>query len=263
MTTPVPDSGARLAPQTHPHLAAEIAATLAAIRERRPRVHSLTNPVAHQLTANGLLALGAIPTLTANIREVGAFIRSADAVLLNLGMLDQERFESLPHAAEIAGTLGKPFVLDPAFADRSPERIALAETLLKRRPTIVKPNLREAEILSQVIPAGSVEVITGARDSVCLGLRQARLANGHALMERVTATGCLLGAILAACLAVEPDPFRAAVAGVSILNIAAEIAAEGAGGPGSFAYRLLDALAALDADAIHRSLNVEMLRDDA
>ena len=80
---------------------------------------------------------------------------------------------------------------------------------------------------------------------------------GHPLLAQVTATGCLLGAILAACLAVESDPLAAALAGVSILNIAAELAAGKAQGPGTFAPHLLDALAALTADDIATRLNLE------
>jgi hydroxyethylthiazole kinase len=71
----------------------------------------------------------------------------------------------------------------------------------------------------------------------------------------------MLGAILAACLAVARDPFEAAIAAVSIVNIAAEIAAEGAAGPGSFAARLLDAMYGLSAEAIDARLKLEMMRD--
>lgn len=240
-----------------------IVAVLAALRTRGPRIHAITSPVAQPLTANGLLALGAIPSLTVNAGETGDFIRTADAVLLNLGMLDPARSEVLPLAAEGARGLGKPFVVDPVFAERSAARRALAEALFARGPGIVKLNPREAEAFAGCLPASAVQVVTGPFDDIRHGARRVRLANGHPLLAQVTATGCLNGAILAACLAVEDDPFVAAVAGVSFLNIAAEIAASGAGGPGSFAVRLIDALAALDGDALHHHLKLESHRDDA
>lgn len=243
----------------HDTLSAEIAVTLDAVRARRPRIHAITSPVAQNFTANGLLALGAIPSLTINAEELEDFILSSDAVLLNLGMLDRDRFEVLPLAADIAAQAGMPVVIDPVFADRSPRRRALARTLLAHAPAIVKLNASEAEAFSRDIAPTTTAIVTGAVDRIQLDRQAVRLANGHTLMARVTATGCLLGAILAACRAVEADAFKAAIAGVSILNIAAEKAAEGAQGPGSFATRLIDALAALDATTIHRHLKVESL----
>lgn len=238
-----------------------IAEALAALRIKRPRIHAITSPVAQSLTANGLLALGAIPSLSIGADEIDDFIRSADGVLLNLGMLDAARRESLPVAARSAETAQKPFVLDPVFADRSENRRALAHQLLASAPTLVKLNASEATAFSHHLPASAAILVTGSIDIIRHGARTARLGNGHPLMADVTATGCLLGAILAACLAVEPDPFRAGIAGVSILNIAAEIAAEGAAGPGSFAVGLIDALASLDAETIHRRLRIEILNE--
>lgn len=238
-------------------LVAGIAATLEALRAKAPRIHAITSPVAQGLTANGLLALGAVPSLTVNPGEIADFVAAADALLLNLGMLDAPRLEALPLAAKAAGRAGKPVVLDPVFAERSASRQALARRLLAETPALLKLNLREAAVFADDLPAGAAVIVTGPVDHIRQGAREIRLANGHPLLARVTATGCLNGAILAACRAVEPDAFAAAVAGVSLLNIAAEIAAAGAEGPGSFAVRLIDALAAIDAGTLDRHLILE------
>lgn len=250
-----------LPPDSHDRLAQQIGEILDLLRSSNLRVHAITGAISLEIIANGLSALGVRPSLTVNIEEIEDFILSSDAMLLNLGMLDRDRFEVLPVAARIAVKAGKPFVLDPVYADRSPVRRTLARGLLETGPQIVKLNQREAETFARNIPLHSTAIVTGAVDRVSLGKREARLANGHVLMEPTTATGCLLGAIVAACAAVTDDAFLAAIAGVSIINIAAEIAADGAEGPGSFAVRLVDALAALDTDAIHRRLKIEMLRD--
>lgn len=235
--------------------------SIEAIRARlivkTPRVHAITSPVAQGLTANGLLALGATPSLTVNPPEIGAFVAGSDALLLNLGMLDDTRLVALPAAARAAREAARPFVLDPVFADRSPTRRGLALDLLAMGPAILKMNAREAEVFLPHCPSGTLVAITGEVDVLRLGAREIRLGNGHPLMVRVTATGCLLGAVLAACLAVEGDPLVAGIAGISLLNIAAEITAERSEGPGSFAVGLLDALATLDANAIRTRLNLE------
>ncbi|MCZ8184838.1 MAG: hydroxyethylthiazole kinase [Beijerinckiaceae bacterium] len=231
-------------------------AVLARLRQRRPRIHALTNPVAQALTANGLLAIGAVPTLTTHPDEIEDFVAGSAAVLLNLGMLDGERFAALPRAAAACARLGRPFVLDPAFADRSLRRRALALAILAETPTIVKLNPAEAAAFASDLPAASCHVITGPVDRIRLGDRHLALANGHPLLQEITAAGCLLGAILAACLAVETDPVVAAAAGLSVLNIAAEQAAGLARGPGSFAMHLIDSLAALTPEDIATGLRL-------
>src|SRR5690606_16457338 len=94
---------------------------------------------------------------------------------------------------------------------------------------------------------GAVVAATGPVDVVTDGSRLARLANGSPLMDRVTAMGCACSALLGAFLAVDPDPFLAAAAGLLAYGAAGEIAAERARGPGSFVPELLDTLHHLDA----------------
>lgn len=213
--------------------------------------------MAAPITANGLLALGATPALSLDPDEIEAFVRSSDALVFNLGMMEAARFEGMPRAAMVANAYGKPFVLDPVFAERSPKRRLLARALIAAGPAVLKMNEAEADAFRADAASRCVSVITGAEDEVHHGARMARLANGTRALSEVTATGCLLGAIIAGALAVEPDPFIAAIAGVSILNIAAELAGSESRGPGSFAVALLDSLKRLDSATISDRLNGE------
>lgn len=244
-------------------LVASIGDCLDRLRASRPRIHAITSPVAQPLSANGLLALGATPSLTVFPDEIAAFVETSDTLLINLGMMDTERFAAIPRAARAARTTGKPFVLDPVFAERSTARRALALSILAEGPAITKFNASEAAAFRPYVGADTAMIETGAEDLVAQGASHIRLTNGHPLLARVTATGCLLGAILAACLAVEPDPCHAAIAGVSILNIAAEQAAARSQEPGSFAVALIDALAALDRASIEDRFNLREYRDHA
>src|SRR5215472_2009940 len=88
---------------------------LARVRERRPRVHCITNTVAQSFTANMLLALGAVPSMTIASEEIADFVTRADALLVNLGTLDAERKKACDIAVAKAGASGIPFVLDPVF----------------------------------------------------------------------------------------------------------------------------------------------------
>src|SRR5437016_14409959 len=99
---------------------------LALLRTRLPKVHCITNTVAQPITANVLLAAGAIPSLTTSEEEIGAFVRSADAVLVNLGTLDPERHDAIDVAVHHATKTRVPWLLDPVFVDRSELRLDYA-----------------------------------------------------------------------------------------------------------------------------------------
>jgi hydroxyethylthiazole kinase len=71
-------------------------------------------------------------------------------------------------------------------------------------------------------------------------------------MAKVTGIGCAESALVAAMVAIEDDEFLAAVAGLLAMEIAGELAGEGAKGPGSFVPALIDELAALDTGTVVR-----------
>src|SRR5947199_7816940 len=111
-------------------LAAIAADGLRRIRNRRPRVHCMTNAVAQNFTANVLLAAGAVPSMTVAPEEIAQFVARADALLINLGTLDRERREAAEIATEIATDEQRPWVLDPVFIDCSRPRAEFAKSLM-------------------------------------------------------------------------------------------------------------------------------------
>ncbi|QDG76765.1 hydroxyethylthiazole kinase [Labrenzia sp. PHM005] len=236
-------------------------AVLERVRQRKPKVHAITNSVAQGFTANVLLALGAVPSMTIAPEEVAGFASSADALLINLGTLDDTRRSAIPLAIEAAKTASRPVLIDPVFVDRSPPRCAFAKDLMKTGPSLVRANevemaalFAERSDVDALISAGTVFVVTGAEDKIEGLGEDYRLRNGHPLMARVTATGCAGGAVLAAFASVEPDTAFAAACGLSVFNIAGEIAASRSAGPGSLVPELLDALFGLTARDIESRL---------
>lgn len=240
---------------------------IALVRERRPRVHCVTNSVVQALTANVLLAAGAIPSMTTSPDEIGHFAASADALLVNLGTLDAERRDAIEIALEVARDDGIPWVLDPVLIDRSEPRAELARTLALKEPRVVRANAAEfgALIGGEANPEAldrfaldniTVAACTGATDLVTSGAKRARIENGHEWMAQVTGIGCAETALIGAFVAIEDDEFVAAAAGLLTMGVAGEIAATQAKGPGSFAVSLIDALAALDAASIETKARI-------
>lgn len=260
-TIPVPSSLPAVPPRDPAAMPERLAEALRQLRARRPRVHVLTSPVAQTFTANMLLAVGAEPSMTFSPEEVPAFVASADALLVNLGMLDRVRRDATLTAIEVAKEAGVPWILDPVKIEVSPSRLEFARRLIELEPVLVHANHAEFAGLAGIEagePAArefavhtiSTLAVTGEVDIVTDGRRLVRIANGHPLMDRVTAMGCAAIAIAAAFRAVEPDPVVAAVAALVATGVAGEIAAASAHGPGSFAVEIVDALYALDAETL-------------
>ncbi|WP_114854961.1 hydroxyethylthiazole kinase [Brachybacterium sp. YJGR34] len=245
---------------------AGVAHVLRAVREQQPLVHCLTATVSMGIVADGLLAAGARPMMTETLQEAPTLDSVADALLVNLGTLSTDGMEGIPATVEVAVREERPWVLDPTAIGIAPVRTPLARDLLAARPAVVRGNASEILALdgdgtggrgadSRARPedaeqaaariaerTGGAVAVSGAVDLVLSVGRRSRLARGSAMLTRVTGTGCLLGALSAACRAVEDDPHTAALAASLWMDLAGEAAAARAAGPGSFRVHLLDAL---------------------
>lgn len=231
-------------------------AAMAALRRNRPRVHCITNTVAQHFSANVLLACGAVPSMTIAVEEIEGFVGQADALLINLGTMDEARTIAARKAIEVARKKDIPFILDPVFIQASKIRLALAKELATCSPAIIRANAAECSALF----GGSIEdirgsysrciAVTGATDKIVHGDNTITITNGAPVMTKITAMGCALTALMAGLASVEKDPTIAATTALLWFNIAGETAAELSSGPGTFIPHFLDALAAMDNDTI-------------
>ncbi|MEO9337598.1 hydroxyethylthiazole kinase [Mesorhizobium sp. SB112] len=228
------------------------AGLLETVRTRRPRVHCLMNGVVPKFVADGLTVIGAVPSMTSSADEIEAFAGRADALLVNLGTLDAGRRNVIALALDVVRPKGTPWIVDPAHCDASPDRSRYAQSLVAQGAFVLRANAAEMAAIGEI--DGPVVVETGATDKVRGGANAVSISNGHPWLAEVTGTGCVSGAIIAAFLAVEPDPFKASVAATLTVAIAAEIAAPLVRGPGSFEPAWLDALFNLTpADIVEHS----------
>lgn len=236
--------------------AARVASVLARVAETRPRVQCLTNTVAQNITANMLLAFGAIPSMAIHVDEVAAMAEGAGAILINIGTINAESELAIPKLLEVARDRGKPLVFDPVFVELSPLRQHIAREVLRLPNLVVRGNATEMTALAFDLAAaeGVTRVTTGKVDRIESGAARFSVTHGHKLMTKVTGVGCAAGALIAACCAVEADPAVAAAAALTAYGIAGEIAAERARGPGSFAVELVDALAGIDEATLAQHL---------
>lgn len=250
---------------------------LALMRERNPLVQNITNLVAMNVAANVMLAAGASPAMVHSPAEAGEFAAVAAALTVNIGTISPDFLDGMSHAAKAAGIAGRPWVLDPVAHFATAYRRAAVLRLLALQPTIIRGNASEiialagersaghgvdagdsvsaaeAAAVALATRQGCVVAVTGEKDFVTDGTRSVHILGGSPLMPKVTALGCSLTCLVGAFVAVSPDrPFAAAVAALALFAVAGEQAEAGAEGPGSFAVRFLDRLAAVtpaDMDA--------------
>ena len=259
--------------------------TLRALREGKPLVHQITNYVVMNETANATLALGALPVMAHAGQEVEEMTHLASALVLNIGTLSEHWVEAMLLAGGSANARQIPVVFDPVGAGATVYRTETAHRILGLVDvTVLRGNAGEVATLvgaqaevrgvesmsTGLEPAalaleaarqlGVIASVTGAVDHVSDGERVLAVSNGHELLSTVTGTGCMSTAITGCFLAAKPgEPLEAAAEALAAFGVAAEDAADGAGGPGTFHARLYDALYALDPATLDGRARIDEL----
>ncbi|KIR62454.1 hydroxyethylthiazole kinase [Cryptococcus bacillisporus CA1873] len=126
----------------------------------------------------------------------------------------------------------------------------------------------------------AIIVLTGEHDYISDGSTTLKISNGHHYLERITGSGCQLGSVIASFAAaarldhlvkygewenasqlVQGDMLAAAVTGVLVYTIAAEVAAarEDVKGPGTFRAALIDELYNLTPEVLQQRANIEIV----
>ncbi|MFY1831980.1 hydroxyethylthiazole kinase [Myxococcus fulvus] len=251
------------------------------VRRRAPVVHNITNYVAMELSANGLLALGASPVMAHAREELDDILAISQALVINIGTLSPMWIESMRAAMKAARHRGLPIVLDPVGVGASRLRTRTARELIEEvAPTIIRGNASEVIALhadlrttrgvdssaaaEEALEAGfqlsrrfeCTVSISGEVDHIISGPQQLRVMNGSALMTRVTAMGCTASALTGAFAACVAAPLRAATHAMAVMGVAGELAARRAEGPGSLPAHFLDCLYRLSESELRDTLRL-------
>jgi hydroxyethylthiazole kinase len=253
------------------------------IRTEAPLVHNITNYVAMNVTANALLAIGASPVMAHASEEVEDMVSISKALVINIGTLSISWINSMIKAGHIANHRDIPIILDPVGSGATKFRTESAQLLLRNTPpAIIRGNASEIRSLvlfeqstkgvdSTHTPEETLESakflsenyrcvvsVSGATDLIVGGGSIIRIMNGHPIMTRVTALGCIASALTGAFAAVNKSYLHAAANAMALIGIAGEIAAERCTGPGSFQVSFMDALYNMQESDIVRRLKMEI-----
>ena len=208
--------------------------SLAKIRQQNPLVYCITNTVAANFTANGLLAIGASPLMSDEVAEAQELVNIADALLINIGTVHTATAKAMLVAGKAANEKGIPVILDPVGVGASSYRQQVVEELLEQVDVqCISCNVGELAAIAGVhwesrgVDSGDGEIdvievaklianayktmvfVTGSTDIVTNGQQVMEIPGGDQRITEVTATGCLLSAICVAALTTAQEPMSA------------------------------------------------------
>ncbi|KAL0473417.1 Hydroxyethylthiazole kinase family domain-containing protein [Neurospora intermedia] len=246
------------------------------VARKKPLSHNMTNLVVQNFAANVALAIGASPIMANNGEEAFDLCKLGGALVVNMGTVDPDGLQNYLKALRAYNSVGQPVVYDPVGAGATTLRRSAVKTILSHGYLdIIKGNEGEirtvygiyeretfqqrgvdssaelevsqkAELVRQLaLREKNVVVMTGEIDYLSDGQHTFRIDNGHAYLEMVTGTGCVLGTTISAFVAAYPnDKLAATVVALLHFEIAAERAAErrDVQGPGTFVPAFLDEL---------------------
>lgn len=241
-------------------------------KKKNPLIHCITNYVTVNDVANTILAAGGSPIMADDKKEVEEMQSICQALLINIGTLNERTVESMILAGKKANELNHPVILDPVGAGASSFRTKTIEKLLTEvKISVIKGNISEIKTIAlgvgktngvdasnddlidfnnidQVInfsknlskKTGAIIVITGKIDIITTEFETKITNNGCENMSRITGTGCMLGGVIASYLASNLESkFEAVVQAVSCMGIAGEFSSIEKGN-GSFHIGLIN-----------------------
>ncbi|MGL5440071.1 MAG: hydroxyethylthiazole kinase [Filifactoraceae bacterium] len=256
------------------------------LRDTLPLIQNITNYVTVNDCANILLACGASPIMADGVNEVQEIQSICNSLNINIGTLNETTIKAMLLSGETANKLNHPIVLDPVGVGASIFRTNACNTLLKNiKFSVIRGNISEIRALAlgegstKGVDANIADTITndnldlsidfikkfsartsaiicvtGAIDIVANKDTAYVIRNGHPMMAKITGTGCMLSAMVAAYLAANPNNhLLATVSAVCAMGLSGELAYERLDTrDGNSTYRnfLIDEIYNLDGDTL-------------
>ena len=192
------------------------------VYSKHPLVHNITNYVAATDCANITLTIGASPIMADEPKEVGEVTQISDGLVLNCGTISGKTAKS----REI------PIVLDPVGVGISKFRTSAVHKIITEvKPDIIRLNASElksiclniknmsgvdavnidslddtVELAKKLsLKTNAIIGVSGISDIVTDGKNTAVISGGHAMMKKITGSGCMLSSVIGAFAAANPN----------------------------------------------------------
>lgn len=260
-----------------------------------PVMHNISNIVTANDCANITLACGGSPTMAQHPEEVEEITSACNGFVINMGNIEEGLVEAMLRAGKRSNELNHPVVLDPVGAGAAKARNDVLFKLLDNiKFSVIRGNISEIKFLatgsgsakgvdadeadkvtsnnidsviefSKKLSAktGAVIAISGEIDIISDKDTAYVIKNGHAVMSKVTGTGCMLSSVLGVFSAANPDNILDACAvAVASYGYAGELSykkmIENNAGTSSFRMYLIDYMSNMTADIFREGAKIEV-----
>lgn len=249
---------------------------------KHPLVLNLTNTVTIDFVANALLAVGASPVMSEDPEDAFQLAGISQAIAINIGTTHDRQMKIIERVLE--APIDKKFVLDPVGVGATSIRTEAAFRILKSgRINLIRGNASEIASLAgtsqstrgvdSTVQSLSVQdsavflankynsfvVVSGEVDILTDGKKSFKVFNGSSTMPKITGTGCVLSAYLAAILGDGHCKLEDLTKAVAIYGCMGEVAERSSQGTGSFKIQFLDALSKMNSQDYESSLRMELI----
>ncbi len=264
------------------------------VRLKGPLIHNITNAVTINGCANILLACGGSPIMADACEEVEEITSICHGLNINIGTLKQDTISAMVLAGKKSNEHHHPVIFDPVGVGASTLRTQTAYRLLEEVDlAVIKGNASEiktlylgqgttkgvdADVADTVCEetldhtvnlvkelarkTGAIIAMTGPIDIVADANKAYVIRNGHAMMAKVTGTGCMLSAMTTAYVAANPQDILGAVAAsVCAMGLSGEIAhnrLKKQDGNASYGTYILDAVYNLDSKQLEEGAKYDI-----
>ncbi|GMO31593.1 MAG: hydroxyethylthiazole kinase [Termitinemataceae bacterium] len=261
---------------------------LEAVRGKCPLVHHITNYVTVNDCANITLAIGASPIMADAIGEAADIAAISQAVVLNMGTLNERTVPSMIAAGLTAKSKGVPVIFDPVGAGASKLRNDTCQMIIQEiKPDVIRGNISEIRFVaglstqtkgvdasiadaagteqseafakSTAAKLGCVIAITRSVDVVSDGKLTYLIENGNAGMSRITGSGCMCTSLVGSFCGANPASLlEACTCAIAVMGIAGEMASEAAENYGTSTFRtaIIDAVSRIDTATFEKRAKI-------
>lgn len=236
------------------------------LRQAKPLVLNLTNYVSMEFVANSLLALGAAPMMSEDLREIEELVYLSNSLYVNIGTLNADFIERAKLACHFSKQYKKPIIFDPVGAGVSKARMDAVQEILPfidiirgnaseiiavcNCKTMLGLGVESTDVVEDAVLVARelvknhdvTIVISGEQDIVINHQEEVKLSYGSPIMTLVTGMGCSLTAVIAAFRANMSNSFEAAKIATCYFTLSGQVTAQENYFSGSFKNKFIDNL---------------------
>lgn len=233
----------------------KIKCNLKKLRDKAPLVHIISNGVTRGRVADFVLSTGASPMMAEYSKEVSEITKKASALVLNMGMLNEDKIEAIKIAGKTAKENNIPTVLDPVGVASSKIRRDLAKYLLDNfKFNVIRGNFNEINYLAggQAFAGidsrdknlseedfielalrlnektGATVVVSGKYEVIANSHMLISIPGGHDDFRKISGLGDMESAMIGSLLATPMSNLKAcAISAIFLRQLAREVIVDG------------------------------------